>query len=80
MDIGTKRKRTTTSTSDDYEESLGNFQAELAKDIPNRKQLKTLMKSTFSGRRSWIRSDRPSLSEVLDVFPTLKKTKFVSLL
>ncbi len=69
--MASKQKETT--ASDEYEENLSSFQAELTKDHPNRKQLKTLMKSTFSGRRSWIRSDRPSLSEVLDVFPTLKK-------
>ncbi len=73
--MASKQKETT--ASDEYEENLSSFQAELTKYHPNRKQLR---KSTFSGRRSWIRSDRPSLSEVLDVFPTLKKRKFVSLI
>ncbi len=51
---------------------------ELRKKSPRAKKIKRLMKKTFAERQRWIRTDRPGVSEVLDVFPPLKKSKGVS--
>ena len=55
------------------------LQDEIVKEKPSRKTIKLLMKSTFIGRRQWIKSDSPLVGEVLEVFPEIKKTKYVSL-
>ena len=36
------------------------------------------MKSTFAGRRAWILNDTPTVSEVINVFPSLKLSSRVS--
>ena len=41
-------------------------------------QSKRLMKLTFTGRRSWIQKDTPSVSEIIDVFPALRQSNRVS--
>ena len=77
--IDWKRQRTTSSGSgDDYDENLSLLQGELVKEKPKSKKVRKLMKTTFGGRRLWILTDRPAVAEVLNVFPTLKKMKYVS--
>ena len=81
--LGLKRPRTIIDRDDlveegDYEEDLLLLQSEIAKAHPKRKVIRKLMKTTFMGRRKWILSDRPVVSEILDCFPQLKKVKYVS--
>ena len=65
---------------DVYTAGVGLLQEELTKNPPKKKKLRFLMKKTFPGRREWIMKDRPSVEEVLEVFPCLKKSYVVSTL
>lgn len=52
---------------------------EQKRDNPSVSKVKRLMKSTFTGRRSWIQKDTPSVSDIIDVFPALKQSNRVSI-
>lgn len=75
--LGTERELNDTQQSK-YEEDVGTLQTELEKPNPSISKVKRLMVATFEGRRIWIRSDTPSVEEVLDVFPPLKESNRVS--
>ena len=61
-----------------YEDKLRKLSEELEKDTPRNKKIKSLMRATFDGRRQWVLQDAPGVSEVLQVFPPLKKSSRVS--
>lgn len=54
------------------------LQTELSKDKPSGKAVRKIMKKTFEMRREWICHHMPGVSEVLEKFPPLKRSKFVS--
>ena len=66
------------SEDSDYQRHLAKLDKELRRQSPRTKKIGRLMKKTFAERQRWIRTDRPRVSEVLDVFPPLKKSKGVS--
>ena len=45
---------------------------------PSKKKVKRLLKSTFMGRRKWVIDDIPPVRTVLDVYPALQKSRYVS--
>jgi len=52
--------------------------AELKKSNPSSKVLRHVMKDTFKLRREWILTEAPPVSCVLQKFPALKTSKYVS--
>ena len=62
-----------------YEENVEQLTNELSKDHTQTGKVKRLIKKTFMGRRQWIKTDRPSVSDVLGTFPLLKKSLGVSI-
>ena len=68
------------SEDSDYQTHLAKLNKELRRQSPRTKKIGRLMKKTFAERWRWIRTDCPRVSEVLDVFPPLKKSKGVSLI
>ena len=84
----TKKTRTSddgdhTGDSDDGtgqldDEEVHKLQTELSKDKPSGKAVRKIMKKTFEMRREWICHHMPRVSEVLEKFPPLKRSKFVS--
>ena len=68
-------------TQDEDETYLAHLEElteEQKRDNPSISKIKRLMKSTFTGRRSWIQKDTPSVSEIIDVFPALRQSNRVS--
>lgn len=64
---------------EDYENQVEKLQAELQLETPSRKRIKRLMKSTFTQRRAWITAkDSPTVQTILERFPCLKESKYVS--
>ena len=61
-----------------YEQNLADLTSEYSKPNPSTAKIKKFMKSTFTGRRSWILNDTPTVSEVINVFPSLKLSTRVS--
>ena len=57
-----------------YQKNIDALRSELEKDKPSISVVKRIMVATFDGRRAWIKSDTPSVEEVLDVFPSLKES------
>ncbi len=51
---------------------------ELTKEKPSKTAVKTLMASSYEGRRMWIKHTRPVLPEILEKFPPLKRIIHVS--
>ncbi len=78
-----KKKRKVTDTHLDgdeefridteYEDNLEQLTTEWSKDKPSKKAVKTLMASSYEGRRMWIKHTRPVLQEILGKFPPLKR-------
>ncbi len=62
----------------EYTHQLEELAGEHNKQEPSRRIIKKLMKLTFSGRRSWILKDTPTVSEVILVFPSLQSSSAVS--
>ena len=60
-----------------YEEHIEELHEEVAKDKPNRKQVKRLMRATYTGRRRWVENDLPRVAVVLEKFPPLREPKHV---
>lgn len=74
-----KRNRETSHTPEDYYEvESEELCAELGKERPKKKIVRKLMKSTFLGRRQWITTDQPIVTEVLKKFPCLSQSRYVS--
>ena len=76
-----------------YDDDLQKLKEESDKPKPSTKVLKELMKSTFegiyyfqscycilysAGRRKWILEYSPSVSDIIAVFPVLKRSRHVS--
>ena len=61
-----------------YEEHIEELHEEVTKDKPNRKQVKRLMRATYTGRRRWVENDLPRVAVVLEKFPPLREPKHVS--
>lgn len=76
--VGETNEGDTEADSDSYESEVADLQIELDKERPKKKTIKRLMKSTFLGRRHWITKDQPVVREVLEVFPCLSQSKYVS--
>ena len=68
------------STEEEYESKLEDLEAELKDHKPMKLVLKKLMKETTKNRQQWIRSSHPSVSDVLESFPLLRKKKYVILM
>ena len=67
------------SDTDSYEEKVQKLQTELASGKPSRKVIRRLMRATHTKRRAWILSkDAPCVATVIEVFPCLKTSKYVS--
>lgn len=62
---------------DEYQMLMDKLNMELRSTAPRSKKIKRLMKKTFSYRLNWIKTDRPCMAEILDVFPPLKESKQV---
>jgi len=57
-----------------YKTDIRSLQDECAKDKPNKKLLKKLMKNTLAMRRHWIDKECPTVLEILERFPSLKSS------
>ena len=68
----------TTDEVASHEECVLQLQEECKQTKPSKKKLKRLMKSTYNGRRAWVIKDAPPVTEILEIFPPLKKPKHVS--
>lgn len=64
--------------ADSYVRHVRQLEKEEPKTITNRSAIKSLMKETSSNRRKWIVLDRPPVSEILQVFPSLKEYDYVN--
>jgi hypothetical protein len=72
-----------TGDSDDVngqldEDEVQKLQTEFSKGKPSRKAVKKIMTKTFKVRREWICHHVPRVGEVLEKFPPLKQSKYVS--
>ncbi len=64
-----------------YDENVCKLSAELELEKPNRKTVRRLMKVTFPQRRAWItEEDAPTVPAIIEQFPCLKGSKYVSTL
>ncbi len=54
--------------------------AEASKERPSTKVIRRLMRTTFPRRRKWIVEASPSVPSVLESYPALKTTKYVSIM
>ena len=61
-----------------YESNLALLQEHLAKPNQEISEIKSLMNATFAGRMKWIIVDVPPVNQIIDLFPPLKKVKYVS--
>ena len=66
--------------SDNELASMEELENALQEDTPDKKYVKKAMKSTYQARRKWILEKCPPITEVLQKFPVLKKTKQVSII
>ena len=71
-----RRKFDDLLTEEEYESKL----EELKDQKPRKLVLKKLMKETTKNRQHWIRSSQPSVSDVLESFPLLRKKEYVILM
>ena len=62
-----------------YTQDVEALALEMQKEKPKRKTLRTLMASTFAGRRQWLTTDRPVVRDIIAKFPLLKTPKYVSI-
>ena len=63
---------------DTYEQNISELHEEVGKDKPSKRKISSLIEQTFTKRRQWITQDLPSVEEVLQKFPPLKKARMVS--
>ena len=68
-----------TSAAEDetYSGHLQELSLELEESSPRQGKIASLMKKTFRGRRRWIIEERPTVAEVLEKFPCLKRSSRV---
>ena len=52
----------------------------LQEEKPEKRYVKKAIKNTYQARRKWILEKCPPVSEVLQKFPVLKRTKQVSII
>lgn len=64
----------------EHEISKDQLIREMKKDKPNMPRVKELMDATYKQRREWIEYNAPSVSEVFDEYPSLKRGKVVSII
>lgn len=62
----------------DYEHLCVELQGECSKERSSSKVVQRLMNKTFQKRRKWIIFDLPSVGTVLETFPPLRTSKYVS--
>ena len=67
-------------SEEEYESKLEDLEAELKAPKRRKPVLKKLMQETTSNRQQWIRSRQPSVSDVLESFPLLRKKEYVILM
>ncbi len=66
-------------SQDDYDDNMKKLHAELQSANPSRKVVRRLMKAMFPQRRAWITAeDSPTVPVILEQFPCLKRSKYVS--
>ena len=63
-----------------YKRSIKLMKTELAKSNPTTSTLVHLMNCTFTRRQEWMRGNALSIEEILEVFPLLRRAKYVSCL
>ena len=68
----------TREEEDMYEQKISELHEEVGKSKPRKGKISSLMRETFKKRRQWIVQDMPSVEEVLEKFPALKKGRTVS--
>ena len=68
----------TDEEEDTYEQKISELHEEVGKSKPSKGKVSSLMKETFTKRRQWIIQDLPSVEEVLQKFPPLKRARAVS--
>ena len=68
----------TREEEDTYEQKISELHEEVGKSKPRKGKISSLMKETFEKRRQWIIQDMPSVEEVLEKFPALKKGRTIS--
>ena len=68
----------TREEEDMYEQKISELYEEVGKSKPRKGKISSLMRETFKKRRQWIVQDMPSVEEVLEKFPALKKGRTVS--
>lgn len=68
----------TEAEGNSYDDNVIELQMEAEKDAPSKTKLKRLMQDTFTKRRQWINNDLPTVLEVVEKFPPLKKPRSVS--
>ena len=79
-----KRKRLNEEDPDDnietnsYTDNLMLLHKELEKEKPCKKLMHSLMVHTFQGRRAWIDGEGAPVVEILNRFPPLESTRYVS--
>jgi hypothetical protein len=65
--------------TDIYEENVELGLLEWMKPHPSSKVIRKVMKDTFALRRQWILTESPPVGIVLQKFPPLKTSKYVSM-
>ena len=75
-----QRKCSEDDNDDAYNENVDKLRDLLSSAKRPKKEIKSLMKATRSCRQRWIVQECPETQAVLDKFPFLKKTKYVSLI
>ena len=63
-----------------YKRNVSILKQEVLKPKAQTEVVKNLVRRTFSGRRTHILEDQPSVESLVDTFPHLKKTNYVSII
>ena len=67
------------SNQESYDANVRKLHAELELEKSNRKTVRKLMKATFPQRRAWIAAeDAPMVPAIIEQFPCLNASKYVS--
>ncbi len=61
-----------------YEEMTAQGVSEALKEKPSTKIVRRVMRNTYPRRRKWILEESPTVASVLESFPALKTSKYVS--
>jgi len=74
-----KRRCISKIESKQYDDEVEELRKEWKEPKPKKKKIRSLMNATYKRRRDWINESLPLVPEILQLFPPLRTSKYVSL-